>query len=99
MVSLILYALFVLGLIVLALLFVIRSRAARQLIFAAGVVVINLGTLLVLVSVYLLFRLDGSQPPSLLEVVRLLWVQLALIALVNVGLVAAAARIFSRRAV
>lgn len=77
------------GLLLLGLLSRARSNMARVLLFVLALVLVNLGTLAVLLAVFAVSRLEGSTPPGLGEVLAPYWLPILLVFGVDGGLVAA----------
>jgi hypothetical protein len=79
----ILYTLFLLGLLFVFALAVAKTNTVRGVLFWLGLVVMNLGALVVLLAVFAVSRLDGSGPPGADEVLAPFWLPIALIGVTN----------------
>lgn len=80
--------LFVVGLLLLPLVWFARSPIARRRLFWLALGFINIGGLWVLLVMYLVMRLDGSRPPNLLEgFAQGLWAPALLLLLANLAAV------------
>jgi hypothetical protein len=85
--SQLLAALFFVGLLLLPFYWFARSRAAQRWLFFLILLLINLGGLWYLLVSYLVTRLDGSRPPSFIEVLASgLWLPLLILLLTNAAL-------------
>ena len=92
-----LYMFFSLGLLSLALLYwTARRQAVRTVIFVLSLLVVNLGTLFVLLAVFGVSRLEGSTPPGIGEVLGVFWFPILLILAVDAAVVMLNSRIKAR---
>lgn len=76
--------LFLVGLLMLPLVWFARTPTARRRLFWLALGFINIGGLWVLMVLFLITRLEGSRPPTLLEVfARGLWAPALILLLAN----------------
>ena len=83
-----LYMCFLVGLGVVAPLATVKSPVVRQVLLALGLLLVNLGALIILGAGYLVSRLEGSIPPTVVQFLAPLWLPTLLILLADFAMVA-----------